>query len=492
MDQALPPLFRVGSKVIRRIIARRRERLGTRLPSLIDVAQVIGSPNLSASTRYSLLTNHFQPSVNYNFCLWTFIPTSMASVFPVAGLQQTGGGGFCLPCVLFASHSYHGCSPGVPVSRPLTVFKKALEMLRKHADKEHHKSAILRAEEFKRSMSGQQHNIQQRLSKSLADRISNNRQKLELMMKTIVLCGRQNIGHRDSALNIERDVAGMDNHGNFVALLNFRIEVGDTVLREHMSTAARNATYTWNTIQNQIITVLADQVTTCIIDKAKWFTVIADEVTDVSNREQLSIVLQYVDSATLTVREDLVVFFECDTGISGRNLSDKMKTTLNRFGLDLSCLRGQAYDGAGNMAGSVNGTASLISAEYPLAIYLHCASNCLNLAVVKSLEVTSVQNMMGVIGRVYQFFTGHPKCQRAFTKAITGHQPSSTSQKLKDTCRTRWIQRIDAADIFKRLFFSIVECLENIINDGPGLWSHSLMRGVYNWQSPRPSSSVRL
>ena len=215
-------------------------------------------------------------------------------------------------------------------------------------------------------------------------------------------------------------------------------------------------------------------MTTCIIDKvkaAKWFTVIADEVTDVSNREQLSIVLQYVDSATLTVREDLVGFFECDTGISGRNLSDKIKSTLNRFGVGLSCLRGQAYDGAGNMAGSVNGTASLISAESPLAIYLHCASHCLNLAVVKSLEVTSVRNMMGVIGRVYQFVAAHPKHQRAFTKAITDHQPSSTSQKLNDMCRTRWIQRIDAADIFKRLFLSIVECLENIINDGPGLWS---------------------
>ena len=57
--------------------------------------------------------------------------------------------------------------------------------------------------------------------------------------------------------------------------------------------------------------MLADQ-TDCIIDKikgAKWFTVIADEVTDASNREQLSIILRYVDSATLTVREDLVGFF---------------------------------------------------------------------------------------------------------------------------------------------------------------------------------------
>ena len=57
------------------------------------------------------------------------------------------------------------------MSHPLTVFKKALETLRKHADKEHHKSAIVGAEEFKKTMSNQQPTIQQRLSKSLADRI---------------------------------------------------------------------------------------------------------------------------------------------------------------------------------------------------------------------------------------------------------------------------------------------------------------------------------
>ena len=39
-----------------------------------------------------------------------------------------------------------------------------------------------------------------------------------------------------------------------------------------------------------------------------------------------------------------------------------------RDGLDPINLRGQAYDGAGNMAGSVNGTAALINAQYPLAL----------------------------------------------------------------------------------------------------------------------------
>ena len=133
-----------------------------------------------------------------------------------------------------------------------------------------------------------------------------------------------------------------------------------------------------------------------------------------SNKEQLSIALRYVDSDTLLAREDLVGFVECDTGISGCALAAKITSTLEELGLDLENLRGQAYDGAGNMAGSVRGTAALICAQHPLAMYIHCSSHCLNLAVVKSLEFSSVRNMMAIVGRVYQFFSAHPKRQGAF------------------------------------------------------------------------------
>ena len=104
--------------------------------TLTNVAQVIGSPNLSASTRYSLPTNHSSLRVPH-------IPT------PVACLSlawfTANRRVVCLPWVLFASARYCGSNPSVLVSRPLTAFKKALET-RKHADKEHHNSAIVRTD----------------------------------------------------------------------------------------------------------------------------------------------------------------------------------------------------------------------------------------------------------------------------------------------------------------------------------------------------------
>ena len=135
---------------------------------------------------------------------------------------------------------------------------------------------------------------------------------------------------------------------------------------------------------------------------------IADEVTDASNKEILSLVLSNVDSDTLLVQEYLVGLFECDTGITGRGSANKITSCLHSLNLDLSNLQGQAYDGAGNMARCVNGTAILITNEYIQALYLHCASYCLNLAIVKSLKVTSVHNMMNVVESVYHFFAAHP------------------------------------------------------------------------------------
>ena len=218
------------------------------------------------------------------------------------------------------------------------------------------------------------------------------------------------------------------------------------------------------------------------VQVAKWFSVIADEVTDVSNKEILSLNVRYWDNESGNIREDLLGFFECDSGIRGKDVAEKITTSLTNFHLDLSYLRGQAYDGAGNMAGVVNGTAAIISREYPLALYLHCASHCLNLTIVKPLEQTSIRNMMNIIFRIYQFFDSHPKRQQALEVAITNSQDDSTVRKLKDLCRTRWVQRLDALSTFLSLYESTLSCLDTIYGQGPQLWTADTITDAHSLQ----------
>ena len=170
-------------------------------------------------------------------------------------------------------------------------------------------------------MSNQQPSITSALNHAVADQIALNRQKLLSIFKVIVLCGRQNIsqhGHHDNITDLESDTTGAHNHGNFLSLLHFRVDSGDTVLGDHLAKASRNATYTSSVIQNQIIDVVSNQVRDKITRKvkaAKWFSVIADEVTDVSHNEILSLNVRYWDNEHCLNREDLLGFFECDSGI---------------------------------------------------------------------------------------------------------------------------------------------------------------------------------
>ena len=98
--------------------------------------------------------------------------------------------------------------------------------------------------------------------------------------------------------------------------MKFRVDAGDSVLSEHLLTAPRIATYSSSIIQNQVIDIFADQIRQNIISrvkKVKWHGVVTDEVTDISNKEQLSLVVRYVDHDGLLLQEDLVAFIECDT-----------------------------------------------------------------------------------------------------------------------------------------------------------------------------------
>ena len=260
-----------------------------------DLARYAGSGIcLSDAKKYELLANPFRPRADYKF---PRSATGRALSFQYRWMQlhpwlvysEQKNGAFCTPCILFATSGHHGSDPGILVRRPLASFSKALEVLSKHTTKEYHKAAVVRADEFMQVMRNEQPDIHSRMSQDLADRIALNRQKLISIVKTIVFCGCQNValrGHRDNISDMEKNA--LENPGNFWALLKFRVDAGDTVLQDHLATGSRNATYTSPPIQNQLIDIICNQIRCKILDKvkaAKWSTVIADEVTDISNKE---------------------------------------------------------------------------------------------------------------------------------------------------------------------------------------------------------------
>ena len=124
-------------------------------------------------------------------------------------------------------------------------------------------------------------------------------------------------GHRDdSKYHPQVGSYSQGGVGNFVELLNFRVRSGDTVLEEHLKNCPKNASYISNSTQNNLIKSCGQVITDKIVDEVKrnrFFCIIADEAADSSNKEQMSLVLRFVDD-NRNIREDFVRFFALQMG----------------------------------------------------------------------------------------------------------------------------------------------------------------------------------
>ena len=93
------------------------------------------------------------------------------------------------------------------------------------------------------------------------------------------------------------------------------------------------------TTQNELIKCCGDVVSETILTevrKGNFFSVIADEAADCSNKEQMSLILRYVDSEN-NIREDFLRFLHCHEGLSGADLAKTILTSLSDdLGLDIA------------------------------------------------------------------------------------------------------------------------------------------------------------
>ena len=85
-------------------------------------------------------------------------------------------------------------------------------------------------------------------------------------------------------------------------------------------------------------------------------------------------------------------------------------------------------------------------------------------------DKVNIRNMIGIVNHVCMFFSAHPKQQRKLEETIENSQVEVNIHKLKDLCRTRWIEHIDAFSHFQYLYQSIVAGLETIKPE-KGKWS---------------------
>ncbi|CAB3987849.1 zinc finger MYM-type 1-like [Paramuricea clavata] len=229
-----------------------------------------------------------------------------------------------------------------------------------------------------------------------------------------------------------------------------------------------HVTYMSRCSQNEFIKLIGDAVRDRVVKKleeAPAFSVMADTTPDVSNKDQMSIVVRYVADNTpverllsLTVLEDK----------SGDGHATEILRCLNEHGINVEKLYFQSYDFTACMSGEYNGCHKKlndkIQKDFPEKEipYIPCQAHRLNTFVERSCKAsTIVSSMFTVLQLLYSFFSSSTKRSEALAKA---QEIIEGALKLRNLSQTRWIARSESIDSVWISFECVVSLLQKIVN----------------------------
>ena len=179
------------------------------------------------------------------------------------------------------------------------------------------------------------------------------------------------------------------------------------ILLTVLSNLVKNCTYLSNRAQNDMIHAMAVVVKNEVVQgicETKLYSIMMDETTDVTGKEQVCVVVRFVDASDVIQERQLA--FKPVAKTDAETLFSFLKESLESQKLEMRNIVGQCFDGASNMESEHNGVQAKVKHVAPTAMYMyvHCYAHCLNLVLVSAMtRNTSARNYFGTLEALYCF-----------------------------------------------------------------------------------------
>lgn len=199
------------------------------------------------------------------------------------------------------------------------------------------------------------------------------------------------------------------------------------------------------------------------LQEAKFFIVSLDTTFDVSRKEQLSVILRYINKndTECTVNERLVAVRE--TAITtGHRIFTMLEGLFNEMNIDWkNHLVGQSNDGAASMRGAYNGLQAIIKEHNPCAMYVWCYAHRLSLIIVDAVSsCTEARDLFGNLEALYDFIGSSKNRVNIYSNYQKERYPNKPLRRLKRVETTRWSSHSAALQTVFETFNAILDTLE--------------------------------
>ena len=131
-------------------------------------------------------------------------------------------------------------------------------------------------------------------------------------------------------------------------------------------------------MQNEMLKVMALEVLRDVAASLQCiplYSIMADETTDSSSREQVVICLRWVDNS-LNAHEEFIGLQQIDRR-DAATITFTHKDVLHRMSIRLTGARGQCYGGCSKLSGAKTRVATNIKSDEPRTVFTHCYGYCI-------------------------------------------------------------------------------------------------------------------
>lgn len=277
------------------------------------------------------------------------------------------------------------------------------------------------------------------------------REMLQVILSTVRFLARQGLALRGSNNDVE---------SNLIQLLKLRAE--DHPLLTRWMERQTNK-YTSHEIQDEMLKIMGRSVLNSIlssIHESTYVSIMVDETNDISNKEQLTLVMRRIDH-NLDVYEEFLGMYQIDK-TTAESITSTIVDALVRFQIPLTKLRGQCYDGCSTMAGSRNGVAAKVQAMEPKAVFTHCYGHALNLAVGDTIKrCVMLRDCLDTCYELIKLIKWSPK-RDAMLRRLK-EESCDDAPSIRTLCPTRWTVRAESLKSIMANYTSIQNLWEEAL-----------------------------